>query len=259
LVRRLITAFVLLSSTACPALSASLFLSPVTQTIDEACVVYVGGAGLVSASGLDIEITWDSGIVECISAAAAVDAPVFDVFRIDVDNEAGRLEAVLVDLSRNGFTGSVDSLLVLTFEPVSRGTAQLGISDTLQGGDPVLVDRDNIGIDIGTSPAEIVVEGVWPMPPISEVRLQPNYPNPFNPGTTVMFDLPKPASVRIRIYDPGGRLVKRLIEDREYPEGRWEEEWDGRNESGDLVPSGIYFCVLEAAGRTDSRKMVVLR
>lgn len=258
MIKRLILAVALLSLP-CPAFSASLFLSPVTQTIDEPCVLYVSAELLVSASGLDVEIGWDEDIVECTSVRTGGGTPVFQLFLIRINNETGHLEAMLQHLSREGFTGSIDSLLVLTFEPVSSGTAQLNISEARQDGDPVLVDQSNSSVEIETSPAEIIVDAEEPLPPITTVRLQPNYPNPFNPGTTVGFDLPSSSSVVIRIFDVGGKLVRTLIGGQIYPVGSWEEDWDGRNETGKLVPSGIYFCVLEAAGKTDSRKMVVLR
>ena len=63
----------------------------------------------------------------------------------------------------------------------------------------------------------------------------------------------------IRIFDANGRLVRTLVDGRKYPPGSWEEDWAGRNDSGNPVPSGVYFCVLKAAGKTESRKMVMLR
>ncbi len=259
MVRRLILAITVFFSLSRPAFSASLFLSPVTQSIDEPCEVYAGADMLVSASGLDIEIVWDPDIVECASVRAAGGSPAFKLFRSRIDNDTGHLEAVLLHLSRDGFTGTVDSLLVLTFEPLSDGTSRLDISETLRNGDPVLVDIMNDGIGIETFRAEIVVDMEDPLPPITAVRLQPNYPNPFNPGTAVRFELPSSSTVTIRIFDAAGKLVRTLIDGRRYPAGSREEEWDGRNGAGNPVPSGIYFCMLEASGKTDSRKMVVLR
>ncbi len=259
MVRRLILAIVVFFLLPGPAFSASLFLSPVTQTIDEPCVVHVSADLLLSVSGIDLEIGWDGDIVECTSVRTAAGSPVFQLFRLRIDNATGRLDAMLLRLSKEGFTGSVDSLLVLTFEPVSDGTSQLNISETLLNGDPVVVDELNNSIDIETSQAEIVVDMDGPAPPITAVRLQQNYPNPFNPETMVRFELPSSSTVYIRIFDAGGKLIRTLINGVEYSAGSWEEEWDGRNKAGDLVQSGIYFCVLDAAGKTDSRKMVVLR
>jgi hypothetical protein len=257
-VRRLVPATVLLLLTACPAFSASLFFSPVTQTVDEACVVCISAHDLVSASGFDLEITWDADIVECVSAVPPVPSPFFDLFRADIDNEAGRLEAVLIRLSQDGFSGDVDSLLVLTFTPVAAGTSALTIADALPYTDPVVIDEASASAEVETTAGEIVVD-IEPTPSITAVRLRPNYPNPFNPGTTVIFDIPSASSVTLRIFDAGGRLVRTLLDGRKYAAGRWEEEWDGRNDAGSPVRSGIYFCVLDAAGQTDSRKMVVLR
>lgn len=262
MVRRLILAIVLLFSLQGPAFSASLFLSPVTQTIDEPCVVHVSAGMLESASGLDIGICWDGDIVECTSVGVGTSSPVFQIFRINIDNETGRLEALLVYLSKDGYTGFVDSLLVLTFEPVKNGISTVVISQSWPGGSPVLVDRLNESIAVETSHATITVGttvDVEETPPIAAVKLHQNYPNPFNPRTAIRFDLPSSSTVFIRIFDANGRLIRILVDGRKYPPGSREEDWNGENDSGKQVPSGVYFCVLEADGKTESRKMVMLR
>lgn len=250
----------LLPSTAFP---ASLFLSPVQQTIDGSCEVSVSAILLEYSSAFDIEITWDKNIVECTSVRTIGASPPFQLFRSDIDNETGRLEVLLVHLSKDGYTGSADSLLVLTFVPVSTGTSQVVISQSWPDECPVLVDKSNDSIDIETSGATITVgttvDVEEPLPPITAVRLHQNYPNPFNPRTAVRFDLPSSSAVFVRIFDANGRLVRTLINGRKYAAGSWEEDWNGRNDSGKQVPSGVYFCVLKAAGKTESRKMVMLR
>ncbi len=262
MVRRLILAVVVLFSLPYPAFSASLFLSPVTQTIDGACEVGVSAVLLNYSSALDIEITWDKDIVECTSVRTVGASPPFQLFRSDIDNDIGRLEALLVHMSKDGYTGAADSILVLTFEPVSNGTSQVSILQAWPDGSPVLVDQLNESIAVETSDATITVGttvDVEELPPITAVRLHQNYPNPFNPHTTIRFDLPSSSAVFIRIFDANGRLVRTLIDGRKFPAGSREEEWNGKNDSGNPVPSGVYFCLLEAAGKTESRKMVMLR
>jgi hypothetical protein len=85
-----------------------------------------------------------------------------------------------------------------------------------------------------------------------------NYPNPFNPATTLSFGLSEPGKVSLRIYDAAGRLVRVLVnEDR--PAGRYDETWDGADDAGRDVASGIYFYSLKAGDFKDTRKMVLLR
>lgn len=84
-------------------------------------------------------------------------------------------------------------------------------------------------------------------------RLEPNYPNPFNPATTIVYTLDAPAAVRLRVVDVLGREVARLV-DGEAPAGRHAVRFDAAG-----LPSGFYFCELEAGGRRERRAMVLLR
>jgi alpha-tubulin suppressor-like RCC1 family protein len=88
--------------------------------------------------------------------------------------------------------------------------------------------------------------------------LHQNYPNPFNPRTTISFYVPLETPVRLVIWDTAGRKVKTLI-DGEMRKGNSEVIWDGRNNAGRLVSSGIYFCRLEAGRDVLTRKLVLLR
>lgn len=98
-----------------------------------------------------------------------------------------------------------------------------------------------------------------------ESRLEPNFPNPFNPSTVIRFALPEEAVVSVTILDIGGRVVRKLLLDAPYAAGTCEVMWDGRNQSGEVVASGVYFYRLEAATRSaerrfsDSRKLVLIR
>ncbi len=88
--------------------------------------------------------------------------------------------------------------------------------------------------------------------------LAQNVPNPFNPVTTIAYDVPEDAHVAIRIYDVTGRLVRTLL-DGKIAGGRREVVWDGRNDSGDPVGSGVYFCAMVAGKFRTSTKMLLLK
>jgi hypothetical protein len=90
------------------------------------------------------------------------------------------------------------------------------------------------------------------------LELFPNYPNPFNPSTTVSFSLPREARVNLAVYDLEGRLVKSLIQ-KNLPEGYKKIRWDGTNTEGIPVASGAYFVRLQAGQQTLTRKMVLLK
>ena len=97
-----------------------------------------------------------------------------------------------------------------------------------------------------------------PMLLTGETRLIGASPNPFNPSTTVSFELASPVEVSIAVYDAGGRLVRRLVEER-LTAGVHEVTWNGFDENGTTVSSGVYFCRLVADGARWTRKIVLLR
>ncbi|MCK4224404.1 MAG: S8 family serine peptidase [candidate division Zixibacteria bacterium] len=85
-----------------------------------------------------------------------------------------------------------------------------------------------------------------------------NYPNPFNPDTKITYTLPIDCKVKLEIYNILGRKVKTLVDDFEAA-GHKTVRWDGTNESGDQVASGILFYKLEAGEFTATKKMVLVR
>jgi hypothetical protein len=89
-------------------------------------------------------------------------------------------------------------------------------------------------------------------------RLHPCYPTPFTPTTTITVDLRQPAAVNLRVYDASGRLVRVLV-DEGLDAGRYETTWNGRNQRGETVASGVYFYRLVAGSFVDSQKMVLLK
>ena len=96
-------------------------------------------------------------------------------------------------------------------------------------------------------------------PPVSfDFETFSNYPNPCNPATTFLYELPERAQARLAVYDLTGRLV-RVVEDRLVGPGWRVVEWDGRNEGGVPVASGVYFSRLEAGRLAQTRKVVVVK
>lgn len=88
--------------------------------------------------------------------------------------------------------------------------------------------------------------------------LSQNYPNPFNPSTVIRFALPQAGSVRLAVYNILGRRIRTLMEGVR-PAGDYQVTWDSRDDSGNLVASGIYFYRLESNGLTQTRKLTLMR
>jgi len=88
--------------------------------------------------------------------------------------------------------------------------------------------------------------------------LAQNFPNPFNPMTTISFGLNKPGHVSISIYDASGRLVRTLVNERRTA-NRYDELWAGNDDGGRPAASGVYFYRLVAGDFLETKKMVLLR
>ena len=95
--------------------------------------------------------------------------------------------------------------------------------------------------------------------PALSLALHQNTPNPFNPSTSISYDVAAPGGVvTIAVYDVAGRLVRTLVAGAERP-GKKGVTWDGRDDRGESVASGVYFYRLTAGERTPTKKMVLLK
>jgi|GEM_PF-601198 len=92
----------------------------------------------------------------------------------------------------------------------------------------------------------------------TEFALEENYPNPFNPTTTIQFALPEDASVTLEVYDATGRLVATLI-NSQLSAGRYESIWNGRNDAGSTVASGVYLYRLRAGSFVQTKTMLLMK
>jgi len=90
------------------------------------------------------------------------------------------------------------------------------------------------------------------------VQVHPNHPNPFNPRTTLEFELDRRASTRIEIYDVAGRLIDRL-DLGDLSVGRHEIEWSGRDSRGRTVAAGVYNYSVIADGTRRSSRMALVK
>jgi len=93
--------------------------------------------------------------------------------------------------------------------------------------------------------------------PSTAILLQ-NYPNPFNPTTTISYDLPQQSLVKLTVFDIRGQQVAILQED-ERPPGNYQVQWNGIDQSGNPVSTGVYFGRLQAGDYTKTIKMVYLQ
>ncbi|MGH1363305.1 MAG: S8 family serine peptidase [Calditrichia bacterium] len=90
-------------------------------------------------------------------------------------------------------------------------------------------------------------------------QLKSNYPNPFNPSTTIRYELLQAMPVELQIYDTAGRLVQILVSEAIQQVGNYEVEWNGLNERGEGVSSGIYLYRLSSGVTSSVGKAVLIR
>lgn len=118
-------------------------------------------------------------------------------------------------------------------------------------GDPALFLK-------GAVPGEIAAVDDDPAPR-ARYNLSANYPNPFNPTTTIEYSVSKTGTVDLSVYDLKGRLVK-VLDEGTRETGVYTVAWDGTNMQGERLASGVYFCRLKVEGEKSlTRKMVLIR
>ncbi|MCK4273186.1 T9SS type A sorting domain-containing protein, partial [bacterium] len=122
---------------------------------------------------------------------------------------------------------------------------------------------DDADPDVSAS-AEYALTQIAPISVEEESASQPsfalyqNYPNPFNLTTTIPYQLDKPAKVRILIYNIMGQQIRYLV--NEYQDsGYYAVSWNGENQFGNAVASGIYFCRIKVGSSTKTMRMLLLK
>jgi subtilisin family serine protease len=104
----------------------------------------------------------------------------------------------------------------------------------------------------------LVASGAGELPTPARYALEPNRPNPFNPVTTIAYDLQSAGRSRLIVYDVSGAQVRTLV-DASQPAGSYSVTWDGRDDSGRPAASGVYFYRLTSGTFAQTRKMVLLK
>jgi hypothetical protein len=123
---------------------------------------------------------------------------------------------------------------------------------------PLLTSATDVGSCQGTwsFPGDVEANGASG-PNIN--RLYPNAPNPFNPRTMIKYTLASAGPVRVDVYDVDGRRVRTLVEAARMAAGGHDVVWDGTNDHGARVGSGVYWAQMRTRSFTSNRKMIVLK
>jgi hypothetical protein len=133
-------------------------------------------------------------------------------------------------------------------------SGQFGLYSFQQDGDGIAAYFDNIVVNDLVTSVEDNSNSIIP----NEIALEQNYPNPFNPETQISYKLATGGYISLAIHDLLGREIKTLVSE-EQPSGNYTVSWDGRDELGNKVPSGIYFYSLKAGKFVESKKMIMMK
>jgi hypothetical protein len=119
------------------------------------------------------------------------------------------------------------------------------------------IDLDGTSARSGVVEVNLASTVVQALPVTNE--LWQNAPNPFNPETTINFELSEEAVVTLTVYDLTGQVVRTLVSGQYMTAGSYQSVWDGRNEAGIRVGSGVYLYRLEAGAFAAMKKMTLLQ
>lgn len=92
----------------------------------------------------------------------------------------------------------------------------------------------------------------------SSFKLGQNFPNPFNPATSLAYTLSKPGQVRLSVYDVTGREINRLVDSYQFV-GTHTVRWNSNDAEGSMLPSGVYFARLQVDGDVQTSKMILAK
>lgn len=132
-----------------------------------------------------------------------------------------------------------------------------GVYPFAPSGNVYVSDRTN-GLYLFTVKGLLTSVGPSPGQRPEEFTLFKNYPNPFNPETTIRYEIPKNSRVELVIYNIRGQRIRTLV-DTEKESGRHSIKWDGKNNRDLVVPSGVYFYRIKAEEFVQARQMLLLR
>lgn len=135
---------------------------------------------------------------------------------------------------------------------------------TNDGKEDIVIHLDDIITNVGMRlftfiyKADFSVDVNEPDPLPEKFDLYPNYPNPFNPATTIKFSMPERSFVLLKVYNILGKEIKTLLE-KELSPGSHTIDWEAKDSNGELLPSGVYLIKFTAGKYTHSVKAVLLK
>jgi len=173
-----------------------------------------------------------------------------DLTVVSYNNEAeGEYRVVVVNVNGRPIVSGSGAIVTIPVSAVGEKFDGVGDISLL---DAVLEESVQVELDQAALALKVQLPKAF--------ALSQNYPNPFNPSTTIAFDIPegKEANVRLNVYNMRGQLIRTLV-DEVKSEGSYQIQWDGTDNYGRRVSSGVYFYRITTGEFSQTRKMVILK
>ena len=226
---------------------------PVTAGLGE--MQHTGGGYLMvpvvlessgSIAGLQAVFTFDPSLMDVGTPSPAGSAAGFD-FYSHVDDGTLRVVVYRTDIEKGFITGSGSVLLV----PV-RVKEGVWVTPSISLTDMVLSDGQARHV-----PVQLAVTRMEALP--SAFALHEARPNPFNPSTSISYEVPQQAHITLTVYNLLGQEVARLVDEAQSP-GRYRAVWQGRNADGQAVASGVYlYRLVSSTGYSENKRMTIVK
>ncbi len=210
--------------------------------------ILVHSEHLVPVAGVQLKLRYDPNQM---SFSSPVTTDLTNDFIIQYKDEGkGKMTVVMYNMAGKSIESGEGNILAL---PVVLKT---GLKDDPQVEieEVIMADPEAVGIPVGKKGTHLPVD----------FKLAQNYPNPFNPSTTIEFEILSDVRnevmvhTTLKIYNVLGRRIKTLVDEMKTP-GNYQMIWDGTDDGGERVSSGVYFYQLKAKDYQETKKMVLMK
>jgi hypothetical protein len=235
-----------------------LLLSPGSGSVgssDNVMTVSLENKIPVRAVQLEIEDDPDFLIFQTESEQTT---PRTEDFQLALHDSDGILRIILISIGSaiSPDTGAIFRFSYRVTSDAREGPLKLNINKI------TVTDQSNKSLDIDYHNSSFIIDGTTDVSDIKagvrEYNLAQNFPNPFNPQTSIDFSLPESEHVRLQIYNTLGQLIKTLIDERR-DAGIHRIQWHGTDESGRQMPAGIYLYRIQTENFIECRQLVLIR
>ncbi|MEA2062168.1 MAG: cohesin domain-containing protein, partial [Gemmatimonadota bacterium] len=243
-----------------------IYCLPVVGSSGASAVASVGMNNLVAIAAIEFKLGFDHTLIQLSAVKTGVKATGLSLIGaaaadIATANTTGELKLQLLDITLSSpIATGLGNILDIDCSFSSDGTATFTLADIV-GSDAA---ASSVSFDEWTpgAPTPIGIEGIAGAALPQSFSLNQNSPNPFNPSTSIAFEVSDQGAavgrVSLKVFNLRGQLVRTLV-DGVKSSGHYSVQWDGRSDNGAQVASGVYFYRLKTDDFVQTRKMVLLK